>query len=186
MLLGILAGLSFWLEQATQVPLIRNDSKTRHDPDTLVDNLSVHRFGPDGVLQYKLVATHMEHYPDNESSRVFSPRLTSYRPEKPDVVLTGKQALVTQEGKHVLVQENVVITRAAFADRPELVLRTEELTVLPDAGQAFNQHPVLITQGASWMKGVGIQVDNNLGMFSLQSQVTGEYFNKPPREAATP
>ena len=188
LVLGILAGLSFWLEQATEVPLIKNDGKTRHDPDTLVDNLAVHRFGPDGVLKYKLIAAHMEHYPDDESSRVLSPRLTSYRPGSPDVLLTGKQALVTQEGKHVLVQENVVITRAAFADRAELVARTEELTVLPDAGQAFNQHPVHITQGESWMKGVGVQVDNNQGTFSLQSQVTGEYFAKPqpPREAATP
>lgn len=187
-ILVILAGLSFWLEQATEVPLIKNDGKTRHDPDTLVDQLVVHRFGPDGQLQYKLVADHMEHYPDDESSLVQAPRLTSLRPGSPDVVLTGKQALVTQQGKHVLVQENVVVTRAAYADREALVARTEELTVLPDDGKAFNAHPVHITQGESWMKGTGLELDNNQGTFSLQANVTGEYFAKPqpPREAATP
>ncbi len=184
--LVVLAGLSFWLEQVTEVPLIPNDGKTRHDPDTLVERLVVHRHGPDGALKYKLTAERMEHYPDDESSLVLSPRLTSYRPDSPEVVLTGRQAIVTQQGKHVLVQEDVVVTRAAFADRAELVARTPELTVLPEDGKAYNQHPVHITQGESWMRGIGVQVDNNQGTFSLQSQVTGEYLRKPapPQETA--
>ncbi|MCX8146101.1 MAG: LPS export ABC transporter periplasmic protein LptC [Azovibrio sp.] len=177
--LVVLAGLSFWLDQASEITLIPNDGKTRHDPDTLVERLTVHRHGPDGALKYKLTAERMEHYPDDESSLVFAPRLTSYRPDSPEIVLTGRQAIVTQEGKHVLVQGDVVVTRAAFAERAELVARTPELTVLPDAGKAYNQHPVHITQGESWMRGVGVQVDNNLGTFSLQSQVTGEYHAKP-------
>lgn len=179
LVLGILAGLSFWLEQATEVPLLPNDGKTRHDPDTLVDQLVVHRHGPDGRLKYRLIAEHMRHYPDDESSLVLQPHLTSYRPGAPDVQLTGRQAIVTQQGQHVLIQEDVVVTRAAFADRAELVVRTPELTVLPDAGRAFNQQPVHITQGESWMRGVGVELDNEQGTFSLQSQVTGEYFNKP-------
>jgi len=182
-----LAGLSFWLEQISEVPLIRNDGKTRHDPDTLVNRLVVYRYGPDGTPKYKLTAERMEHYPDDESSLVHSPRLISYRPDSPEVVLTGRQAIVTQQGKHVLVQENVVVTRAAFADRAELVARTPELTVLPEDGKAYNQHPVHITQGESWMRGVGVQVDNNQGTFSLQSQVTGEYFRKPaPSQETAP
>lgn len=178
LILAVLAGLSFWLDQATEVQLIKNDGKSRHDPDTVVDNLVVFRHGPDGVLKYKLVGTHMEHYPDNESSLVTAPHLTSYRPGAPDMLLSGQTATVTQEGKHVLVQGEVVVTRAAFADRAELVARTPELTILPDAGKAFNQHPVHITQGESWMKGIGVEVDNNLGTFSLASRVTGEYFQK--------
>lgn len=187
-LLALLAGFSFWLEQATEVPLIKNDGKTRHDPDTQVEKLVVHRFGPDGQLQYKLEADHMEHYPDNETSLVQVPHLTSYRPGSPDVTLSGKQALVSKGGSKVLIQENVVITRAAFAERAELVARTPELTVLPDDGKAFNQHPVHITQGESWMKGTGVEIDNNQGTFSLLANVTGEYFAKPkpPKEAATP
>lgn len=185
LVLSILAGLSFWLEQATEVPLVSDTGKARHDPDTLVDQLTVFRHGPDGQLKYKLVASHMEHYPDDESSLVVAPRLTSYRPDAPEVVLTGKTALVTQEGKHVLVRDEVVVTRAAFAGRAEMVARTPELTVLPEEGKAYNQHPVQITQGESWMRGTGVQVDNNLGTFSLQTNVTGEYFRKRQPQTET-
>jgi lipopolysaccharide export system protein LptC len=183
--LAILAGLSFWLRQATDVPLTADNGATRHDPDILVDNFIVHRMGPDGVLKYKLVAAHMEHYPDDDSNLIWLPHLTSYRPGAPDVFLSGKTALVTEKGARVVVRDDVVLNRPAFADRPEMTAYTPELTILPDDGRAFNQHPVLITQGESWIKGIGVEVDNNLGTVTLLSQVTGAYLKPRPQNPAS-
>jgi lipopolysaccharide export system protein LptC len=55
-----------------------------------------------------------------------------------------------------------------------------DLTVQPDAGTAFTNSPVEITEDRSWVKGVGMQVDNNASTFVLQSQVTGMSY---PRRA---
>jgi lipopolysaccharide export system protein LptC len=182
MVLVILAGLSFWLQQATDVPLIQNDGNTRHDPDIVVDTLTLYRHDANGLLKYKLAAPRLEHYPDDDSSRIIRPHLTHYRPDGPEVVLAGDTALVSEAGKRVLVQNNVTLTRAAFGKRGAMTARTPELTFLPDEGRAFNKHPVHIVEGRSWLKGVGLQVDDNLGVFSLQSKVTGNYFRNPPKK----
>ncbi|MDR3323701.1 MAG: LPS export ABC transporter periplasmic protein LptC [Zoogloeaceae bacterium] len=182
MVLVILAGLSFWLERATEVHLVKDDGKTRHAPDTLVEDLTLYRHDANGLLQYKLAAPLLEHYPDDDSSLIQQPRLINYRPDGPEVVLTSEEALVTEQGKHILARNNVIITRAAFDRRGEMVARTPELTILPDEGRAFNQHPVDIREGQNWLKGVGVQIDNNKGVFSLQSRVTGEMFRNPPRK----
>lgn len=180
LVLSILAGISFWLEQATEVSLIRNDGKTRHDPDTIVEVLTAHRHGADGALQYTLTADRMEHYPDDESSLVFSPHVVNIRPNAPDILLTGKTAVVTEKGNRIVVHDDVVVTREAFEQHSELVAKTSELTILPDEGKAFNDKPVHITQGESWVKGIGMQLDNTLGTLSIESQVTGEYLRNPP------
>jgi lipopolysaccharide export system protein LptC len=58
-------------------------------------------------------------------------------------------------------------------DRPEMVARMPDLTAEPDAGIAFTSSPVEITQGQSWVKGVGAHLDNNTSTLILQSQVRG-------------
>jgi lipopolysaccharide export system protein LptC len=175
LLLAILAGLAYWLEKSTEVAAPKADANLRHDPDAIAKNFTVLRYDPDGKLRYRLEADYMEHYPDDDSSRIQLPRLTNYRPQSPDITLIGKSARITEKGKHILVQEDVVLTRLAFEGRPPLIAHTPELTVLPDEGRAFNQHPVKITQGKSQIEGLGLQMDNNLGVFILQKQVRGVY-----------
>ncbi len=62
---------------------------------------------------------------------------------------------------------------APWPARPELVARMPDLTVQPDDGTAFTGSPVEITEDKSWVKGVGMHLDNNTSTFELQSQVTG-------------
>ncbi|GHT93705.1 hypothetical protein AGMMS49545_13590 [Betaproteobacteria bacterium] len=180
LLLVALAALAYWLEASTEPQPPQPDANLRHDPDATAEKFTVLRYDPGGKLRYRLVADAMEHYPDDDSSHVQNPRLTHYRPQSPDITLTGKSALVTEKGNRVLIQEDVALTRAGFAGRPELVARTSELTVLPDEGKAFNHHPVHITQGTNWMNGVGLQMDNNEGTFVLQKQARGAYVRPAP------
>jgi len=173
LLLTLLAALSFWLERAVDLPDAKRDGKLRHDPDTFVDNFTVRRFSAEGILQYRLVSPHMTHFADDDSSLVIQPKLIYFRPGSPDVTLTGGLGYASSKGETVYFWEDVVTTRAATADRPELVARMPDLTVQPDEGIGFTGSPVEITQGQSWMKGVGLHMDNNTSILVLQSQVTG-------------
>jgi lipopolysaccharide export system protein LptC len=182
MVLVLLAGLSFWLADATDVPLAGNEKSALHEPDNFVERLVLYRHDASGRLRYELSAPYLEHFPDDDSNRITAPRLTSHRPDGPDVTLTGAVATVTEQGRRILMEGDVVVTRAAFGTRGEMVAKTPELTILPDEGRAFNQHPVRITEGRNWLKGVGVEIDHRRGVFSLKSRVTGEYFRNPPRK----
>ncbi len=141
-LLALLAGLSFWLQRAvTPVEVVR-DGKLRHDPDAIAENFLVRQFDEKGRVKYRLTAPYMMHFPDDDSSELKSPTLIHYRPNAPQLTLTGKNAKVTSKGKTVFLWDDVRAVRAATPARPELVARMPDLTVQPDDGTAFTQCPV--------------------------------------------
>lgn len=180
-LLALLAGLSFWLQKAVEMETPKHDGKLRHDPDAIAENFVARRFDDQGRVKYRLTAPSLVHYPDDDTSLLVSPILTSLRPGAPPVTVMAKNAKVTAKGETVYLWEDVSVTRAATADHPAMVARMPDLTAQPDAGFAFTNSPVEITQGQSWVKGVGAQLDNNNATLVLQSQVTGLYIR--PRTA---
>jgi len=175
LVLSGLAALSFWLKEAISLPFQSDEGKRVDTPDAIVENLTLYRYAPSGELSSRMDASRMEHYPRDDDTLVLKPRLIHYRPKLPDVTMSAQSAFITERGERVLLRDDVVLTRAAFAGRPELVVHTPELTVLPEEGKAFNETNVSITQGASWVKGIGLMVDHDLGTFSLRQQVRGEY-----------
>jgi lipopolysaccharide export system protein LptC len=181
MVLVILAGLSFWLQSTVDRGEAKNDGKFRHDPDAIAENFTVRRFDQNGQVKYRLTAPYLVHFPDDDTSEVKSPVLTSYRPEGAPVIVTGDNAKVTTKGETIHLWDNVSVTRAATADRLEMVARMPDLTAQPEAGIAFTGSPVEITQGQSWIRGTGLHIDNNTSTLVLQSQVKGQYIR--PRAA---
>ncbi|MDP3537147.1 MAG: LPS export ABC transporter periplasmic protein LptC [Azonexus sp.] len=174
-LLALLAGLSFWLQKAVDIGEPKHDGKLRHDPDAIAENFEIRRFDSTGQVKYRLTAPYLVHFPDDDSSELKSPKLTSYRLNAPPVEIVSKLAKVTSKGETIYLWDDVSVTRAATADRPEMVARMPDLTAQPDAGFAFTNSPVEITQGQSWIKGVGATLDDNTSTLVLQSRVTGLY-----------
>lgn len=175
-LLGLLAALSFWLARSVDLPDTRRDGKLRHDPDTVVENFQVRRLDADGILRYRLVAPSMQHFADDDSSLLSQPKLHYYRPGSPEMILTGQHGFSAAKAETVFFWDDVVATRAATADRAEMIARMPDLTIQPDAGIAFTDSPVQINQGPSWVKGIGMFLDNNTSIITLKSQVTGTYY----------
>lgn len=174
-ILSVLAGLTFWLQSAIEVGNDKHDGKFRHDPDGVAENYVVRRFDETGQVKYRLTGPYMVHYPDDDSSELQSPTLISYRPDAPQITVTSKFAKVTSKGEVAYLWDDVRVSRAATPERQELVARMPDLTVQTEAGFAFTNSPVEITQGQSWVTGVGAQIDNNKSTFVLQSQVKGQY-----------
>jgi len=174
-ILSVLAGLTFWLQSATEPGNNKHDGKLRHDPDGIAENYVVRRFDEAGQVKYRLSGPYMVHYPDDDTSELKSPTLVSYRPSAPQISITSNFARVTAKGEVAYLWDDVRVTRAATAEQPELLARSPDLTVNTDAGTAFTNSPVEITQGQSWVTGVGAQIDNNKSTFVLQSQVKGQY-----------
>lgn len=173
LVLALLAGLSFWLKKSVEMPEATRDGKFRHDPDAIAENFEIRVFDDQGRLQQRLRAPFLQHFPDDDSSELKSPHLERYRPDAPALSIRSERARVSSKGEVIDLRDDVVARRAASAERPELVARMPDLTVRPDDGLAWTASPVEITEADSWVKGVGMQIDNNLSTFVLQSRVTG-------------
>ena len=94
----------------------------------------------------------------------------------------GTVYVTTSDGERVDLLGNVRIFRPASGKDEELTASMDELAVFPDDETAFTKSPVLITRGRSWLKGVGMQVNNIKQTYVLESQVAGLLESKHARK----
>lgn len=179
--LTLLAALTFWLDRASQVVEVPDDGKMRHDPDYVVDNFSLKRFGPQGGLQNTLTAQKMVHYPDDDTTLVTEPRV-AYLGGPRATRLAAREGLVGTDAREIVLIKDVRAIREATAESPELVVATSTLTVFPDDEVARTAAPVTITLGASVVRGVGLEADNKTAIYRLLNQVTGTIYKNHRNE----
>lgn len=171
LLVGVLAGLTFWLQSIAEPPSPDRSGRDRHDPDFIVDTFTVRRFNTEGALQHTLAASRMQHYPDDDTTLVIAPRVTFHG--TPPTYLTAEQALVSKDAKAVRLERNVVLSRSGEAGGLTTEVASERLDVLPDLETASTDTPVTITQGRSVVTGSGLIADNKIQQTTLLGPVRG-------------
>jgi len=170
--LTFLAALTFWLDRVTQVDAVRDDAKRRHDPDYIAEAFTVKSFGTEGGIESTLTAARMVHYPDDDTTWMTLPRLSSHRGARATHVAAA-QALVGPDGREMTFVENVRVVRDATRTDPAVVLATQSLTLFPDDEIMRTAAPVTVTQGASVLRGTGLDADNRTGTLQLLGSVSG-------------
>jgi lipopolysaccharide export system protein LptC len=175
LLLAALAALTFWLDQAVQ-PVPRGpEAASRHDPDYIVEHLTAVRTNAKGLAAYQLSAARMVHYPDDDTTFLTLPRLVSFRSVQAPVTITAGEALVSSNGENVYFKEDVKVTRAAYGDHSEMVMRTTYLHVIPDDSIAKTDRPVTITDATTVVNAVGLELNSETRVLKLLSRVRGTY-----------
>jgi lipopolysaccharide export system protein LptC len=82
---------------------------------------------------------------------------------------------VTRDGEEAFFHGDVLVVRAATAEREQLQVRTDYLHVLAEQNIARTDRAVTITEGRSVLSGVGMEFDENAHRFALFSQVRGRF-----------
>ncbi len=173
-----LAALTFWLRYVTEFSDESRDWKSRHDPDYVISDAVLRKLDATGRLQYTLNAREVRHYPDDETTELATPRLVHLDLKKPTVTVTADRGHLSKRGEQVDLYGNVRVVRAATPTEAAMIVTTTELTVLPDDEKAFTKKPVEINQGNSWIKAVGMQIDNRNQTYVLESRATASIESK--------
>lgn len=171
-ILAVLAALTFWLRYATELPEPQRDGKNRHDPDYIISGATLRKLDPAGNLQYTLKAVDIRHYPDDDTTDMLKPDVVYLHPTRPPVSMSAERGHMSKDGERVDLYENVRIFRSASGKDEAMTAVTSQLTVLPDEEKAFTKEPVVITQGDSWLKGTGLQVNNKAQTYLLESRAS--------------
>lgn len=174
-LLALLAALTFWLDSFVQPPASGAGAAMRHDPDYIVQGLSAVRMDADGSVKYSLAAERMVHYPDDDTTHLRRPRFVSYATAQAPVTIVSREGLVSSEGENIYFHDDVVVTRAPYANRGELVMRTSYLHVVPDSNIAKTDRPVTITDANTTVHAVGLELNSETQVLRLLSRVKGTY-----------
>ncbi len=184
-ILAVMAGLTYWLERVIESNTPDIVGPSRSDPDFIVDNISAISLSQTGKPEYSLTAKKMMHYPEDDATLVTQPRFVSYSGAESPVSITANQGVVSSKGDHVYFQDDVRIVRAPYDNQSELTLRTSFLHVIPDAHVAKTDRQVTITDDATVVTAVGLELNTESRELKLLSDVHGIYEpgKAPPRRA---
>lgn len=173
-LLFLLAA-AYWLNQQVQPLAAKPDSSKRHDPDFIVKNFSAATLNEQGTPRFMIAAKKMLHYPDDDSTHLEDPQLTSISPDRPALYASASNGSISGRGDEVFLRGNVRITRAASARQSELVFTTTYLHVIPDRELAETDQPVTIIDAHNRINAIGMQLDNKTRVIKLLAQVRSEH-----------
>jgi lipopolysaccharide export system protein LptC len=131
-ILLLLAGLSFWIERAVQLPSNgRQAAKT--DPEGIMENFDALRTDSAGNPQYRLSAKRLKHYSGSKLTKMESPRFVQLDAQAGEVSAVAQLATISPDGNEVDLQGDVQVVRAARTGQPAMTLRTARLIVFPES-----------------------------------------------------
>jgi len=180
LLLALLAGLSFWLEQIVKPGPAMRDSRTRHEPDLILESFNAVKLGPIGVPSYTLSAKQLLRFPDDQTARLDDPRFEQISDMGVVTTITSKHGTVSGNGDNVYFVDDVKVVRSPYEDHSELTLDTSYLQVTPELGLVRTDQPVTIRDANATVSGVGLELRNEERTAILFSRVKGRYV--PPRK----
>jgi len=172
-LLG-LVGVTYWLNQQVQQDIAKPVGK-RHDPDAIMENFSAVKMNQQGAPRFIMNAKKMLHYPDDDSTELDVPHLTTLSAERPPIHVSAQRGLASSKGDEVFLYSNVKVVREADANREELTLLTEYLHAIPDRDLANTDHPVTIVDAHNTTHAIGLEMDNKARTLKLLAQVRSEH-----------
>ncbi|HEX5337375.1 MAG TPA: LPS export ABC transporter periplasmic protein LptC [Gallionella sp.] len=173
-LLGLL-GVTYWLNQQVQPVAAQPDSSKRHDPDASMENFSAVKYNLQGVPRFITTAKKLLHYPDNDSTELDAPVLTTLTAGRPPIHTAAQRGLVSSKGDEVFLHGNVRVVREASADREELTLLTEYLHVMPEKDLADTDRAVTVRDAHNTVNAIGMKMDNNARTVEFLAQVKSEH-----------
>jgi lipopolysaccharide export system protein LptC len=177
LLLFVVLVTSYWYAQTLRLPVVTDVGRIGQI-DFFAEGVALTGFDAIGRPHYRLFADRMTHYANSDDVDLVKPRLLSMRTDQPQVQATALTAHAANNAQTVLMQGNVVVTRAPDGPRAAMRLETESLTAVPDDDHFWTNEPVRLQSGASVMTGDGMDFDNIARHVELRGNVIGTF---PPR-----
>ncbi|RKP49204.1 LPS export ABC transporter periplasmic protein LptC [Trinickia fusca] len=172
--MAALAGVTYWLLQATRPPDDRDLERPKtHTPDYFSDNLSVSELDNSGMTQYRLTASKLVHYEDDENSDLTHPAIRAFQPGKPIVTATGERGKVNADASIVDLYDNARILRAPGYGDPEMQADSSHFRVLVNDDVILTEKPVKLRRGLSVMTASAMNYNNVTRVIQLFGNVRG-------------
>jgi lipopolysaccharide export system protein LptC len=169
-----LALLTFYLERT-----VREDdpvsAQRRHDPDYFVTNFTTTTYNAAGAVESVMSAARMVHYPDDDTTELFAPRVLQSKPAQPRYTVRAERGQLSRDGDEIFLYGDVVLVRDASADGPEARMTTEFLHVLRDRALVRTDRYVKIVEGTRSLAGRGMEYNNATRELVLRSDVVARF-----------
>lgn len=123
------AGLSSWLLAQITQPADVMVEIAHNTPDLSSRGYYKQQMGSDGLPRNELTAQQMQHMKDDGSSHFVGPVMSLFNPGQAPWVIKAEQAVMQQDGDHLDLLGDSVISRAATSGKKALNITTANVKV---------------------------------------------------------
>lgn len=194
LLLSLLVLGTWWASDYT-LRSIQVDPPARltHERDSWSDHFVMVRTGPRGHAINRLEGASMEHFPDTDSYEIAQPRAVDHQQGSPITVGTAERGTLDHHGDRIVLNGEAHLRRLPDAQHQLLDVRSDQLILEPNADLVYTDHPAVVINGHSTLRGRGMRYDNRTRQLTVMAasdvKISGEdraARNAAPREAKSP
>lgn len=174
--LALALGYLLWLGEEEQgADEDQADTSSQQQPDLYGKNVQFHQLNPDGSLHYRLNASRIEQYLEQEFTDMIEPQLHLVSAHQPpwdiDSELGSITTMIRTEGgrEDVVVLRNDVQMVQTHPDNGVMTLRSEAFSLFPDRQYAETDQDVIIDTAVGRTVAAGMTADLDTGVLVLSS-----------------
>ncbi len=174
-LLTVLAASSSWMHWINREER-DNTPPGSTGPDYYLKKFTITTTAPNGAAQYVVKADYMEYISGQKTVTFLQPQLLFNDSGSSSWSITGKRALVTDEGRQIMMQGRVEIEQHSTSGHTLLHVETTDLQVLPKQRQAGSKTKVTMKTDYATIAATGFSVDLSRGELKFLHEAHGRYY----------
>jgi lipopolysaccharide export system protein LptC len=164
-----------WVNNLFKPGSAQVEKVARHNPDYFMADINATMMDPQGRVRYRLQASRVSHYPDDNSLQLTRPDLHYFPPDGATWQLVSEAGRIYDDGERVYLDGAVNMQRPASQSTAPLNLSTRDLLVRPGEDYAETADRVVITSADSRLAGTGMRVYLDERRLELLANGEGTY-----------
>ena len=174
-LLLVLVLCSWWAaDYAQRAVQVDPPRRITHEIDAWSRDFVMLRTDPTGKPINRLEGVYAEHFPDDDSYHIATPRAVGQREDSPITVAVSKTAVMEEGGKRIVMNGDAHVHRQPDANNDVLDVRSQQLILLPDEDLVYTDLPAQVLKGRSRMNGTGMRYNNKTRQLQVSSSTDVE------------
>lgn len=172
----ILLLLTWWLLDDTRVKPLEDQSAPTHNSDYYIRGFTTLALDESGQRRYQLVADHLIHFIDTDSTKMTRLRYSRFNGSTGAVLINANTGIGAKDNSLLDLQGEVHIISKDGFDQTLVETKTDQLALYPNRDFAETNSPVTIENADSITKGIGMTLDSRAGKLVLLSKVSSIYY----------
>lgn len=172
----LLALLTAWLAKVTNYAIYKSTESVEHSADYFSNDYSKMEMDTAGQPKSHLRAAKMQHFSDTNVTELTQPLMTFFNSDEPPWEVRSEIALISADGKDVLMQGKALVERAAAPGVRMLKVNSSNLKVKPEESYAETTEWAELISPPNTTTGIGMKVTFRKPVhLQLLANVKGRY-----------
>ena len=164
-----------WLLTSVEEPVQPGTAEALHNPDYFISNFNATLYDAKGKPSFKLIASHLEHFPDDDSMHIQNLQMEYTDTGNQKWLTSSKNGVAYKEIEVLHLSDNVKVIRDSTNPNNVITLYTNTLKMDSIKRVASTEDEVKIVGKNSTIVATGMLIELDAGKVTLNAKARAEY-----------